>query len=55
MLKIDIRDHAKIPLKGVDVVVHLASIANDPGVELNSKLSWDVNVVSTQKLIENSI
>ena len=55
VLKIDIRDHEKIPLKGVDTVVHLASIANDPGVELNSKLSWDVNVVSTQKLIENSI
>ena len=53
--KIDIRDYQKIPLKGVDVVIHLASVANDPSVELNSKLSWEVNVLATQKLIDNSI
>jgi len=55
IIKLDIRDHDKIPLKDVDVVVHLASIANDPSVELNSKLSWEVNVLATQKLIENSV
>tara|TARA_Y100001970_G_scaffold292647_1_gene434828 strand:- start:408 stop:1346 length:939 start_codon:yes stop_codon:yes gene_type:complete len=55
ILKLDIRDYNKIPLSGVDVVVHLASIANDPSVELNPKLSWEVNVLATQKLIENSI
>ena len=53
--KLDIRDHEKIPLKGVECVVHLANIANDPGVELNPKLSWEVNVLATQKLIENSV
>jgi nucleoside-diphosphate-sugar epimerase len=53
--KIDIRDHEKIPLQGVDIVVHLANIANDPSVELNARLSWEVNVLATQKLIENSV
>jgi len=53
--KIDIRDHEKIPLQGVDTVVHLANIANDPSVELNARLSWEVNVLATQKLIENSV
>mgnify|MGYP001157079402 FL=1 len=53
--KIDIRDYQKIPLKGVDAVIHLASVANDPSVELNTKLSWEVNVLATQKLVENSV
>ena len=55
VIKLDIREHDKIPLKDVDVVVHLANIANDPGVELNPNLSWEVNVLATQRLIENSI
>ena len=55
IIKLDIRDQDKVPLKEVDVVVHLANIANDPSVELNPKISWEVNVLETQKLIENSI
>ncbi len=55
ILKLDIRNFNKIPLKNVDVVIHLANIANDPGVELDPKLSWEVNVTATQKLIENSV
>ena len=55
VLKLDIRDHDKIPLKEVDTVVHLANVANDPSVELNPKLSWEINVLATQQLIENSI
>ena len=55
VIKLDIRDHDKIPMMGVETIVHLASIANDPSVELNSKLSWEVNVLATQKLIENAI
>ena len=55
VVKLDIRDHDKIPLEEVDTVVHLANIVNDPGVELNTKLSWEVNVLATQKLIENSV
>ena len=55
IIKLDIREHEKIPLKGIDIVIHLASIANDPSVELNHQLSWEVNVLATQKLIENSV
>ena len=55
VIKLDIRNYKKVPLTEIDTVVHLASIANDPSVELNSKLSWEVNVLATQKLIENSI
>ena len=55
IVKLDIRDHDKVPLKNIDTVVHLANIANDPSVELNPQLSWEVNVFATQKLMENSI
>ncbi len=55
IIKLDIRNHDKVPLKNIDTVVHLANIANDPSVELNSKISWEVNVLATQKLIENAI
>jgi len=55
ILKLDIREYDKIPLEKIDTVIHLANIANDPSVELNSKLSWEVNVLATQKLVENSI
>lgn len=32
-------------LKDIDYVIHLANIANDPGVELNPELSWQVNTL----------
>ena len=38
ILKLDVRDYSKIPLEKIDTVIHLANIANDPSVELNSKL-----------------
>ena len=31
-------------MDGVEVVVHLANIANDPSVDLDPVLSWEVNV-----------
>ena len=55
IIKADIREYKKIPLKNVDSVVHLAGIANDPSVELNPRLSWEVNVLATQKLVESAI
>ncbi len=53
-LKSDVRDIEISILKGVDVVIHLANIANDPAVELNPNLSWEVNVLATQQLMEKS-
>ena len=55
IIKLDVRNSNQIPLKNVDAVVHLANIANDPSVELKQTLSWEVNVLATQQLIENAI
>ena len=41
--------------KDTYAVIHLANIANDPSVELDQTLSWEVNVLSAKNLIEKSI
>ncbi len=53
-LKIDIRDTEKIPLDDIESIIHLANIANDPAVELNPTLSWEVNVLAGQQLMDKA-
>lgn len=38
-------------LEEVEFVVHLANIANDPGVELNPVLSWEINTLHLTQLM----
>ena len=54
-IKGDIRDIDSIPLDGVDTIIHLANIANDPAVELNPTLSWEVNVLAAQQLADRAV
>ena len=54
-IKKDIRNIPDKLFKNIDVVIHLANIANDPAVELNPVLSWEVNVLASMKLINQSI
>ena len=51
----DIRNIDNIDFSGFESIIHLANIANDPGVELNQSLSWEVNVLSSQIIIEKAI
>jgi len=51
----DIRNTKKIPMQNMDVVIHLANVANDPCSELDPKLSWEVNVLATKGLVEKAI
>ena len=55
IIKLDIRNHEKIPLKGMECVIHLAGIANDPSADLNQSLSWEINVLATHKLLNHAI
>ena len=55
IIKQDIRKTNSKWFKGIDCVIHLANIANDPAVDLNPNLSWDVNVVTSMKIIKFSI
>ena len=46
----DIRDINKEDLKGVDVVIHLAGLSNDPLGEFSPKLTEDINYNGTMAL-----
>ena len=54
IVKGDIRNFS-LSLEGFDAIIHLANIANDPGVELNQTLSWEVNVLATYQLLQKAI
>ena len=55
IIKKDIRDVNIKWFKDIDCVIHLANIANDPAVDLNPNLSWDVNVIASMKIIKFAI
>ncbi len=55
VVKGDVRDHKSIPLKNIDKIIHLANIANDPTCEMDSKMTWEVNVLATKFLAEEAI
>jgi nucleoside-diphosphate-sugar epimerase len=50
----DVRALDDLDLAGVDTVFHLAGIANDPSVELNPQMSWEVNVLATMRLADRA-
>lgn len=53
IIKGDIRDEdtLKESLEGVDKVIHLASISNDPSSDLDQELTKQVNFEATEKLL----
>ena len=50
--KIAVSELTASHLQDVDSVIHLANVANDPGVELNPTMSWEVNVLHMTQLLE---
>jgi nucleoside-diphosphate-sugar epimerase len=55
MVKGDVRNVDTIPMDGVDAIIHLANVANDPCGDLNAKLVWEVNALGTMQLLEKAI
>ena len=55
IIKKDIREADIKWFKGIDCIIHLANIANDPAVDLNPNLSWDVNVITSIKIMKYAI
>jgi len=53
--KKNILDIKKNDLKEIDVIIHLASIANDPMGDLNKNLTWEVSCLGTMQLLELAI
>jgi len=55
LIKEDIRNLDVAWLEGVDVILHLANVANDPSVDLDPTLSWEVNVLAAQQLADFAV
>lgn len=49
-LKVDINCKTDIHLNDIDLIIHLASIANDPCGDLNPKLTWETSCLATMQL-----
>ena len=54
VIKGDVRNIEEVPLDGVDCIIHLASIANDPCGDLNPKLTWEVSALATMQLADKA-
>jgi nucleoside-diphosphate-sugar epimerase len=55
VIKKDIRNFKDININGIDVIIHLANVANDPAVELNPSLSWEINVLASKLIAKHAI
>jgi nucleoside-diphosphate-sugar epimerase len=54
VLKQDVRDTDHISLEGVDCIIHLSSVANDPCGDLNPQLTWEVSALATMQLADKA-
>lgn len=54
VLQQDVRFVEQINLDGVDAIIHLASIANDPCGDLNPKLTWETSALATMQLADRA-
>lgn len=50
----DVRDTSSIDLTGIDAIVHLASVANDPCGDLDPKLTWEISALATMQLADRA-
>ena len=50
----DVREPEAIDLTGIDAIVHLASVANDPCGDLDPKLTWEVSALGTMRLADRA-
>ena len=55
VIKGDVRNPEEIDLNGVNAIIHLSSIANDPCGDLDPKLTWEVSALATMQLADNAV
>jgi len=54
VVKGDVRNPDEINLDGVDAIIHLSSVANDPCGDLDPKLTWEVSALATMQLADKA-
>ena len=55
VVKGDVRDIDSIDLDGIDAIVHLSSVANDPCGDLDPKLTWEISCLATMQLADKAV
>ena len=51
IIQADLRDSSAYSTDGIDAVIHLASVANDPCADLDPVLTWEVSTLATLELL----
>jgi len=51
----DVRTVTAADLDGVEAIIHLASVANDPCGDLDPKLTWEISALGTMRLAELAV
>lgn len=51
----DVRNINEIDLSGIDAIIHLASVANDPCGDLDPKLTWEISALATMQLADKAV
>ena len=55
LVEADVRDMPATALDGVDAVIHLAGLSNDPTAEHDPAANWQMNAVATETLGRNCV
>src|SRR3989338_5124877 len=55
VIQADTREAQDAWFNGVDEIIHLASVANDPCCELNPKLTWEISALATMQLADLAV
>ena len=55
VIKGDVRNVDDINLKGIDTIIHLSSVANDPCGDLDPKLTWEISALATMQLADKAV
>ncbi|QCI63179.1 NAD-dependent epimerase/dehydratase family protein [Phreatobacter stygius] len=55
VVKGDVCNPEEYDLTGIDAIIHLSSIANDPAGDLNPKLTWEVSCLATMRLADMAV
>lgn len=51
----DVRNPDQIDLDGVEAIIHLSSVANDPCGDLDPKLTWEISALATMQLADKAV
>ena len=54
IVKGDVRNSDEINLDGIDAIIHLSSVANDPCGDLEPKLTWEISCLATMQLADRA-